>query len=285
MMGTTSERGGEWRVAFSTLACPGWSLEQVVEGAGRYGYGGVELRLIDGETIEPGLAVELRRRVRSLLPGAGVPVAAVDSSIRLAGADPDRAAADLRWFLDLATGWEAPVVRVFGGEPPAGQPRDAVLDAMAAILATAAPEAERRGLAIGVETHDAFSSAREVAALLSRVDSPAVGALWDIVHTSRMGETPEQVADLLHGRILHVHVKDGRGDPGARAWDLVPLGEGDVPVAGVLRALRAHGYRGWLTVEWEKKWHPEIAEPEVALPQHAAALTRLLAEVGPGREP
>lgn len=35
-----------------------------------------------------------------------------------------------------------------------------------------------------------------------------------------------------------------------------------------------------LAVEWEKKWHPEIAEPEVALPQHAEVLREYLASVG-----
>jgi fatty-acyl-CoA synthase len=266
------------RLAFSTLACPGWSLERVVEAAGQYGYHGVEARLIDGETIAPDIDPAERRRVRTLLHGAGLPVAAVDSSIRLAGADPDQAVADLRAFLDLAAEWESPLVRVFGGELPAGQAPDAALDAMARPLAIVAPDAERRGIAIGVETHDSFSSARAVASLLSRVDSPAVGALWDVLHTCRMGETPDEVAGLLGERLLHVHVKDGRGETGAAAWELVLLGEGDVPMAGILRALRARGYRGWLTVEWEKKWHPEIAEPEVALPQHAETMMRLLAE-------
>jgi sugar phosphate isomerase/epimerase len=272
----TTRTESESRLAFSTLACPGWSLERVVEAAGQYGYDGVELRLIDGETIAPDIDAAERRRVRSLLHGAGLPVVAVDSSIRLAGADPDRAVADLRAFLDLAAEWESPLVRVFGGELPAGQAPDAALDAMARPLAAVAPDAERRGIAIGIETHDAFSSARPVAALLSRVESPAVGALWDVLHTCRMGETPDEVADLLGERLLHVHVKDGRGETGAVSWELTLLGEGDVPMAGILGALRAHGYRGWLTVEWEKKWHPEIAEPDVALPQHAEAMARLL---------
>ena len=267
------------RLAFSTLACPGWSLERVAEAARDYGYRGVELRLIDGETIAPGMDAAQRRRVRSLLPDAGLPVVAIDSSIRLAAADPDAAEAEMRWFLDLAAEWESPLVRVFGGEMPAGRPRDAVLDAMARPLNAVAPEAERRGVAIALETHDAFSSAREVAALLSRVESRAFGALWDIVHTCRMGDTPEDVTGLLGDRLLHVHVKDGRGPAGADSWELVPLGEGDVPVAGILRALRALGYGGWLTVEWEKKWHPELAEPEIALPQHAAAMARLAAMV------
>lgn len=274
----TTRTDFEPRLAFSTLACPGWSLERVVEAAGQYGYDGVELRLLDGETIAPDIDAAERRRVRSMLRGAGLPVVAVDTSIRLAGTDPGEAVAELRAFLDLAAEWESPVVRVFGGHLPAGQARDAGLDAMARPLAAVAPDCERRGIAIGVETHDAFSSARAVASLLSRVDSPAVGALWDVLHTCRMGETPEEVTDLLGERLLHVHVKDGRGEIGLESWDLVPLGEGDVPLAGILRALRGRGYRGWLTVEWEKKWHPEIAEPEVALPQHAETMTRLLAE-------
>jgi hypothetical protein len=36
------------------------------------------------------------------------------------------------------------------------------------------------------------------------------------------------------------------------------------------------GYRGWSSVEWEKRWHPEIEEPEVALPQHLKLLSSWL---------
>ena len=254
------------KLAFTTLACPAWSLERVAEACREYGYDGVELRLVDGATIEPDLAPGERRRIRSAL--AGLPIVAVDTSIRLAGADPARTAADLRWFLELAAEWESPLIRVFGGEG------DAALDEMAGLLASAAPLAERLGVGVAVETHDAFSSAGAVAGLLARESSSAVGALWDMLHTHRVGETPEAVLALLGGRLLHVHVKDGRPRPGSADWELVLLGEGTVPVERSLRALAAGGYDGWVAVEWEKKWHPEIAEPEVALPQHAAALAR-----------
>ena len=59
-------------------------------------------------------------------------------------------------------------------------------------------------------------------------------------------------------------------------WELVPLGEGDVPVRESLAALRASGYAGWLTVEWEKRWHPELEEPEIALPRELETLKRFL---------
>ncbi len=36
--------------------------------------------------------------------------------------------------------------------------------------------------------------------------------------------------------------------------------------------MNCEGYEGWITVEWEKRWHPEIEEPEVALPRHLPVL-------------
>jgi sugar phosphate isomerase/epimerase len=80
------------------------------------------------------------------------------------------------------------------------------------------------------------------------------------------------VLQTLSGRIAHVHVKDCRRDSAAGDWHLTLLGEGEVPVRSCVDALRTAGYTGWLSVEWEKYWHPELAEPEVALPQFAEAL-------------
>ena len=71
-----------------------------------------------------------------------------------------------------------------------------------------------------------------------------------------------------------MHVKDARRRD--EEWELVALGEGEVPVRESLAALGAAGYDGWLTVEWEKRWHPELAEPEVALPRERETLARWL---------
>jgi fatty-acyl-CoA synthase len=279
-MRTGVEQTESPRLAFSTLACTSWSLERAAEHAVEHGYRGLELRLIDGQMIPADLAPEQRRRVRDLLGGAGLAVVAVDTSVRLAGADPAGAGAELRAYLELAAEWGSPCIRVFGGERPPGVAADAVTAAMASLLDAAAPDAERLGVGIAVETHDTLSSANDVAELLALVESRAVGALWDVLHTYRAGEEPERAAACLGDRLLHVHVKDGRRRPDGDRWDLVLLGQGDVPLPRTLRALRGLRYGGWLSVEWEKRWHPEIAEPEVALPQHAAELGRLLAEAG-----
>ena len=44
---------------------------------------------------------------------------------------------------------------------------------------------------------------------------------------------------------------------------------------GQLAALAQLGYNGYVSVEWEKYWHPEIPDAEIALPQHIAWLKRL----------
>ena len=43
-------------------------------------------------------------------------------------------------------------------------------------------------------------------------------------------------------------------------------GEGDIPMKEIAATLWQDGYRGYFSLEWEKKWHPELPGPEVALP-------------------
>jgi len=261
-----------FRLAYSTLAFPAASLADALALGRSWGYDGVELRLIDGELIDPAMPAARRAQVRRTLAAAGLPAVAVDSSIRLAG-DPD-AAGQLNRFLELASDWEAPLVRVFGGPLPASGPgRAAGLDTAARVLADAAPRAARLGVAIGLETHDDFSAARVVAEVLARVPDPAVGAVWDSHHPYRAGESAAQAYAALAPRILLAQVKDARRAPErADGWQLVLLGHGEVPVREMLALLAGGGYPGWVSVEWEKRWHPEIAEPQVALPQHLAVL-------------
>ena len=275
------------RVAFSTLAFPDATLASAVSLGRRWGYAGVELRLIDGELIDPSMPAAERARVRRAL--AGLPVVAVDSSIRLTDDDPGPV---LRRFLQLASDLGAPLVRVFGGALPKSGPipgpipgpasdpaRQDRLRAAVRVLESSVPLARRLGVAIGVETHDDFSASSVVAELLAMTDPDWVGAVWDSHHPYRMGEQPADVYANLGRRILLAQVKDARrGDDGD--WQLVLLGEGEVPVRQMLGLLAASGYRYWVSVEWEKRWHPEIEPPEVALPQYRRVLAEWL-EVNP----
>jgi len=267
--------------AFSTLAFPDASLATATSLGRSWGYEGVELRLIDGELIDPAMPAADRAVVKHTVEAAGLSIVAVDSSIRLTDDDPGR---ELASFLELASDWESPLVRVFGGALPDGDPdRKGRLAGAARVLEASVPLAERLGVAIGVETHDSFSASSVVAELLAMVPAGAVGAVWDSHHPYRMGERPAEVWSDIGRRTLLVQVKDARRDPAQKdGWQLVLLGEGEVPVREMLELLHDGGYLGWVSVEWEKRWHPEIEEPDVALPQHLAVLRAWLSELEDG---
>jgi len=132
------------RIAFSTLAFPDASLASAVSLGRQWGYAGVELRLIDGELIDPRMPAADRAQVKRTVTAAGMPVVAVDSSIRLTGEDPGP---DLRRFLELASDWESPLVRVFGGTLAADRAeRQEQLRAAARVLEASVPLAQRLGV-------------------------------------------------------------------------------------------------------------------------------------------
>lgn len=235
------------------------------------GYEGVEIRLLDGEIIPADLDSTGRARVKRALSGLGIP--AVGTSCRFTSPDAaERAASrtDAERYLSLAAELGAEAIRVFGGNLAPGDSLEVGIGRIAESLNELAPAAERAGVRIALETHDAMSAGRAVADVLARVPSRAVGAIWDSHHPYRMGESTRETYDLLKGRIISTHVKDARRE--GDSWQLVPLGEGEVPVGEMLATLAENGWDGWVSVEWEKKWHPELADPEVAFPQHMTVL-------------
>ena len=267
-------------LVFSTLGTPDWSLERAAEQAVADGYAGLEVRILDGQVISPHLPAERRAAIRGLLKQHGLVIAGIGASTRFSSPDADDRAqhlADLRAYLALASDLEVPIVRTFGGGPSEGQTMQDVIDVVAGSLAEAAPDAERHGVTICLETHDAFCRGQEVAGVLRQVDSSHVKAVWDVHHPFRMGESVEDTWNFIGARLAHVHMKDAqRREDGS--WELKLMGEGEVPCREIIHLLASKGYDGYLCAEWEKAWHPDIEEPDIALPQHARVLRQWMAE-------
>ncbi|GAC1363465.1 MAG: TIM barrel protein [Ktedonobacteraceae bacterium] len=271
------------KFAFSTLACPQWTTEQVVDHAVRLGYNGLEWRLLDGEIIDPVRDAEKLKQAIALANSRGVETCAFDTSCKFnfsSASERTQNVESLRqWIafvreLDALGIPAARILRVFGGasstgSASSGQNPTEETQWVADALRQVAPQAEEAHATIALETHDDFSSSHRVAQVIKLVDSPAVAALWDSHHPYRVGESVQEVMDQLGEHIAHVHVKDARrvvSDP--TKWQLVLMGEGEVPVHEQLQILHKHRYKGYVSVEWEKRWHPEIVDPEIALPEH-----------------
>ena len=120
------------KIAFSTLACPEWSFEQIVTAGARYGYDGVEIRQIAGEVdllkvaaFNPSRREASRDFVRRCQPAAGASdfrICGLASSVRFdypEKAERDRQLEGGMAYVELAACLEASFVRVFGDALPA----------------------------------------------------------------------------------------------------------------------------------------------------------------------
>lgn len=276
------------KLGFSTLGCPSWSLGAILDAAGRFGYDGVELRFIEGDDAlwaRPELTGKGLRETLARLRDAGLAIPCVDSRSCFhhpAGAERDRALDEAERCAELAARLGAAGIRVFGDRVQPGQDPESTRGLVADGLAQVAQRARPLGVEVWIESHGDFARAADTMDVLQRAGSDGVGALWDPVNAFEAGEDPGEGFPVLGDRVRHVHLKDVLHD---RATPALP-GRGVFGPQRVLALLREAGYGGWVSFEWEKRWHPDIEEPEVALPHFirwAAEGMRARAPLG-GRE-
>jgi sugar phosphate isomerase/epimerase len=267
------------KLAFSTLACPHWSWDEILANAKRFGYDGIELRFIRDQrdlTKTPELQDSNFSQTKRQLADANLAICCVDTSCALTTAD--NAALDLaQRHIELAAALDCPYVRIFGGELPDDLKamRDGIQTA-ANNLRVLAEYAKPLGVRPLVETHDSFIGSSRIIDLIRATDHENIGALWDVHHPFRIvGEPARLTYVCLREYIHHVHIKDSLPLPDKK-YRYTLLGEGNIPVRECVTLLREGGYKGWLSLEWEKTWHPEIADPDLALPQYSAELRKML---------
>ena len=260
------------KLAFSTLGCPAWDMEKIAAFAGEHGFEGVELRTRDdGVHLNTGVSVEEAARVGELFKSKGTRVFSLMAYTRFGSNDPEELAANrdlLLHVLDLAKAAGASFVRTFAGELGEGRSRERAIADAAEYLAPCAARAREVGVELGVETHDDWCDAANIRALQEAVGG-GLGSVWDFsnaVHATGKGAR-EQYAELSD-TVLYCHFKDSvKGPDGKNRY--VPVGQGEMPVREVVDILKEAGRDLFLSFEHEKMWHPELPDPEEALPAYA----------------
>jgi sugar phosphate isomerase/epimerase len=269
------------KLSFATLGCPKWTIEQVAANAAKIGFDGVELRGIAGEHIGPEETPDRRREIRAMFEKAGVRILAIMGYSSFTVEDPKAREDNIRiacQFVQTARDIGCPVLRVFGGKLPEGAGRDAMIARVIEGLKRVGAEAEAAGVSVALETHDDWCVGANLRRVLDGVGSPAVGACWDVAN-SHFTEPAEQTYAAIGPFVRHVHFKDARRMPDGKVRSILP-GQGEVPLQKVLKILHTGGYAATLSFEWEKKWEPELEEPEVAFPHYLRFTRNLMETIG-----
>lgn len=267
------------KFAFSTLGCPDWSVKQAVDTAAKLGYDGIEIRGVNRQwdlSKTPDFSAEGISKTKKLFKDAGVPIASIDASASFCWPDDakqEEALAEALRHVDIAVEMGAPQVRVFGGNIPEGESMEKWAPILAGYLKRLGEAAAGKGIVIALETHDSWRRSSEVMPVIRMADCSNVKVLWDVAHPFKAGESIEESEKGFAGHVVHVHTKDEAAD-----GTLVMLGEGEYPLLDAFKALKRMKFNGYVSIEWEKAWHPEIEDPEVALPQAIEYMKRLDAE-------
>jgi sugar phosphate isomerase/epimerase len=265
-------------LSFSTLGCPDWSFETILNFAVDNGYDGIEIRGIQRELdllkCNEFSSKENILSTRKLVEDKKIKIVGLGSSAAMHHADPAERKKNLdgaKSFIHLAQQLNCPYVRVFPNNFPKDQDRNKTMDLIITALQELGDFAKNTGVTVLMETHGDLVQSEEIAKLMNAVNRSNVGLVWDVVNMwSVSKEPPTQVYARLKKYIRHTHIKDLVFANGKQEYVL--LGKGATPVFEAIDILAKDKYKGYFSFEWEKLWHPEIAEPEIAIADYAKVM-------------
>jgi sugar phosphate isomerase/epimerase len=169
---------------------------------------------------------------------------------------------ELRKWLDVAQKVGATHVRVFGGPKPDGATLDQAIGFAAETLKRGAELAGARGLILGVEDDGGITDfAKDTIDIVKRAGSPWAGMNLDIGNFRPPAVYDQIEMSIPYAVSTHVKTEVALDDGKTRApadWDRV------------FRMFAAHGFRGYMGLEYEA-----AADPATAVPSYLRRLKEL----------
>lgn len=266
------------RLSFSTLGCPDWSLETILNFAVNNNYSGIEFRGLHRELDLPKCAEFSDKNIastRKLIADKKIKVICLSSSAAMHfpnGAERDKNMDEAKRFIDLAQQLKCPFIRVLPNRLAKGDEKSKSIEIIIASLQELGDFARDKGVIVLLESHGDLLQSEEIEKVMKSVNKPNVGFMWDVVNMwNKYKEPPAQVYVRLKKYIHHTHLKDLEIVNGKQQPALV--GKGYVPIFEAVDVLKKDRYKGYFNFEWEKMWYPDIAGPEIALTDYAKVMS------------
>jgi sugar phosphate isomerase/epimerase len=267
-------------LSFSTLGCPDWTFQQIADFAVQHDYKGIEVRGIQRQMDLPKCnefsSPQNIEATLKLMKEKGLQFVDLGASAAMhfaEGADREKNLDEGRHFIDLAQQINCPYIRVFPNNFPKDQDRNMTMDLIVKGLLTLGEYAKGKNVMVLMETHGELVKIDDLEKVMQSAAHPNVGLVWDVSNMWTITkEPPAEAYKRLKKYIHHTHIKDAKLVDGKLQYAL--LGQGDVPIFEAINALSKGGYKGYYSFEWEKLWHPEIAEPEIALADYPQAMKK-----------
>jgi 3-oxoisoapionate decarboxylase len=165
----------------------------------------------------------------------------------------------LERYLELATFFASPIVRVVIDTPDHHPDPDEVVATLAALM----PAFERSQVILAIENHDRFRAATLVD-VIDAIDSPSVGICLDTINSLGALEGPAEVTAALAPHVVSLHVKDVAIRRSNETMGFTvegrPAGAGMIDIPWMVAEMRANARAPNAILELWPPRRPELAE-------------------------
>lgn len=253
--------------SFSTKGWHHNTFEEFCEIATDLHFEGIELHNInnrlftdkDGAFHDYAAAVTLRR-----LYERNLKIPCIDAIGDIADATvSNETEREIRRCMEIAGNLHIPAIRL---RADSAENEQKAVENTSALLEKVLSDAEKKGITLLVETAGLFCNTKALRDLLDCFASDSVGALWNMSAAYfGGGEQPEEVIKNLGAYVRHVHFTDAKRENGKIEYCLA--GEGEMPIAEMMLALRSVNYDGFLSLVWNPEWCAELDDMEIIFSQ------------------
>lgn len=290
------------KIAGHTMGTPEYTLTEAIQLFHDIGIDGAEIVVQDG--YQSGLSRALTKEeldsVKDAAAKAGIEIAALtpyNSFFNdLDDAKRQQEIEDIEKVIDACAYLGAHYIRIYGGNLQAGD-TEALPERRARLveaMRTLGDKAAEKDVTLVIENHfnTMCVSAKESADMIAEINHPNVRILYDQANLSFTGKEDYRTAIAIQQQyVAYMHVKDlvfkegvefssdevSHPDESKRNVYSRIVGEGVVPWPEILKSVKEHGYDGWLSMEYERRWHPDdIPDASIGMKKGAEYLRKLI---------
>ena len=252
------------KLSFSTRGWGDLSWEELLDSALEMKFTGIEVynlfkfpALTDrGGPFHPHKCAATVRQLRDLK----LSIPCLDSSMDLSDTPSD--ADVIARLMGIAHDIKVPYVVAFASSDDEAMVRENIDKLL--------PIAEEQGVCLLIKTSGIYADTARLRKLLESYASDWLGALWDMHHPYRdFGESADTTIKNLGTYVKHVHLRDSDDKD---TYNLI--GEGNLPVADMMRALSSINYDGFISLEWKPEWVEDLQDREVIFPHFVNYMSR-----------